>query len=442
MSGQSRRALMFVSNTSGHVFCDVLRQHEWDVVELRSASQLGRYLARRRATVGVFDFASGYSVSELENFRPYFLRRELGWVGLLSTDQLNEESSRTILRSYFARFVTLPCEMGRFAEAVDHEHRMAMLADVPAGFHGQGEIVGACKAMQDLFRSISKVSKSEASVLVSGESGTGKELTAAAIHKRSTRRNGPFVAINCGALAHHLAEATLFGYERGAFTGAFDRKIGRVESANGGTLFLDEIADLPLESQTILLRFLQDRKIHRLGGTDQIDVDVRIISAVNVSLEKAVAKGAFRADLYHRLRVLSVEQPPLRARGTDIPLLAYHVLDRYITTDGRRLVRAFSQRAIKAMYTHSWPGNVRELINRIRRAIVMGEGRVITAADLELDYETVELPATLAEARAIAERQIIEQALMRHGDRPHRAARELGISRATIYRLMENRGSR
>lgn len=442
MNGQSRRSLVFVSTTSGHGLCDVLWQHGWDIVELKSGSQLKRYLARVPTTVGVFDFASGFSASEIEGFRSCFLRREIGWIGLLSGDQFNDEAIRNTIHSYFVRFVSLPCEMRKIAEAVDHGHRMSLLSDVPVGFHGQDEIVGACEPMKVLFRSINKVSKSEASVLIAGESGTGKELTALAIHKRSIRRNGPFVAINCGALAHHLAEATLFGYERGAFTGAYERKTGRVEAANGGTLFLDEIADLPLESQTILLRFLQDRKAQRLGSTEQTEVDVRIISAVNISLEKAVAKGAFRSDLYHRLRVLSIEQPPLRERGTDISLLAHHILDQYLSADGHRLIRAYSDCAIEAMYAHSWPGNVRELVNRIRRAIVMGETRVITAADLELDCETVEPPTTLDEVRTTAERRALERALRLHGNRPQRAARDLGISRATIYRLLENHGTR
>lgn len=443
MNAPARRSLVLVSRAPADGLGDVLLQHGWNVMIANSASQLRRQLARNRPTVGVFDFASGFSPLEIATFRSSFIRREPGWVGVVGPGQTGSEALRHAIHSYFSRFVALPCETERIVEAVEREHSMAMLEDTPPpGESMDGEIVGACDAMKELFRSIAKVAKSEASVLISGESGTGKELTANVIHKRSPRRNGPFVAINCGALSQQLAQSILFGYERGAFTGAWQRRIGLVEAAHGGTLFLDEIADLPLDSQTILLRFLQERNIQRLGGTEQIDVDVRVIAAANVSLEEAVAEGRFRSDLYHRLCVLGIEQPPLRERGSDIALLAWHVLDRYLPIDGRRQIRGFSSCAIRAMYEHPWPGNVRELINRIRRAIVMGEQRVITAADLELEDRVGELENTLMQARAAAEREAIEVALMRHGDRPHRAARELGISRATLYRLMASHGAR
>jgi DNA-binding NtrC family response regulator len=285
------------------------------------------------------------------------------------------------------------------------------------------------------------VAYAEAPVLVFGESGTGKELTAQSIHRRSLRAGGPFMAINCGAIAHHLLQSELFGYERGAFTGANARKIGHVEAANGGTLFLDEIGDLPLESQASLLRFLQERTIQRLGGYEAIGVDVRIISATHVDLEAAVRAGRFRADLYHRLCVLRLEEPPLRARGRDIELLAHRMFERY-RGDSPRHIRGFSAAAIKAMYRYDWPGNVRELINRVRRAIVMAESRAITPGDLEL-AGCVELQvSTLAEARDQAERGAIEQALARHRFRLSAAAQELEVSRATLYRLMLVHGLR
>ncbi len=225
--------------------------------------------------------------------------------------------------------------------------------------------------MQALYRSIRKVAITDAPVFISGESGTGEELTAVAIHERSVRRDQPFVAINCGAIPPHLLQSELFGYERGAFTGANQRKIGRVEAANGGTLFLDEIGDLPLESQASLLRFLQERKIERLGGQTSTEVDVRIISATHVDMQTAMIEGRFRADLYHRLCVLQIDEPPLRVRGKDIELLANHMLKRFRKDASRRL-RGFSPCAIAALHNYGWPGNVRELINRVRRAIVMG----------------------------------------------------------------------
>ncbi|HEV7445186.1 MAG TPA: sigma-54 dependent transcriptional regulator [Steroidobacteraceae bacterium] len=302
-------------------------------------------------------------------------------------------------------------------------------------------MIGSCDAMLGLFRLIRKVAMTDAPVFISGESGTGKELTAAAIHERSTRRDQPFIAINCGAIPAHLLQSELFGYERGAFTGANQRKIGRVEAANGGTLFLDEIGDLPLESQASLLRFLQERKVERLGGHGSTPVDVRIISATHVDMQTAMIEGRFRADLYHRLCVLQVNEPPLRERGRDIELLAKHMLERF-KKDARRRLRGFSPCAIAALRTYGWPGNVRELINRVRRAIVMSEGRQITARDLELEEHVEVAPMTLAQAREVAERQAIEMALLRHRGRLGEAAHQLGISRVTLYRLLSAHGLR
>jgi DNA-binding NtrC family response regulator len=236
-------------------------------------------------------------------------------------------------------------------------------------------------------------------------------------------------------------QSELFGYERGAFTGANQRKIGRVEAANGGTLFLDEIGDLPLESQASLLRFLQERKVERLGGHGSTPVDVRIISATHVDMQTAMIEGRFRADLYHRLCVLQIDEPPLRARGKDIELLAKHMLDRFKKDASRRL-RGFAPDAIAAIHNYGWPGNVRELINRVRRAIVMSEGRQISARDLELGEYVEVAPVSLAQAREAAERQAIELALLRHRGRLGDAAQELGISRVTLYRLLSAHGMR
>jgi len=214
-----------------------------------------------------------------------------------------------------------------------------------------------------------------------------------------------------------------------------------VEAANGGTLFLDEIGDMPVESQASLLRFLQEGKIERLGAHEQIPVDVRIISATHVDLEAAMRDGDFRADLFHRLCVLRVDEPPLRARGKDIEILAHHVLRKF-QMDSARKIRGFTPDAIEAMYSYTWPGNVRELINRVRRAIVMAESKLISAADLDLAQFTARETVTLAQAREAAEKRAIEAALLRHRHRLNEAAADLGISRVTLYRLMGAHGLR
>jgi DNA-binding NtrC family response regulator len=355
---------------------------------------------------------------------------------------------RRLIRQYCFDYVTLPTSNERIINAVGHAHGMTTLHErVPHagsaldGKDGLEGMLGSCDAMLALFRSIRKISITDAPVFISGESGTGKELTAAAIHEQSRRRNAPFVAINCGAIPPHLLQSELFGYERGAFTGAHQRKIGRVEVADGGTLFLDEIGDLPLESQASLLRFLQERKVERLGGHTSTQVDVRIISATHVNMQTALIEGRFRADLYHRLCVLQITEPPLRERGKDIELLAMHMLERF-KKDARRSLRGFSSCAITALHSYHWPGNVRELINRVRRAIVMSEGRKITAADLELAAHVEVVPPTLTQAREIAERRAIEMTLLRHRGRLGEAAKELGIARVTLYRLTNAYGLR
>ena len=367
----------------------------------------------------------------------------VGWVAMAATTQLDDPSTRQLVRDYCFDYITLPADHGRIVDTLGHACGMISLGE-PAFIDtatAEGEMIGTCDAMLALFHSIRKVAATDAPVLVAGESGTGKELTAAAIHARSPRRNAPFVAINCGAIPPQLLQSELFGYERGAFTGANQRRIGRVESANGGTLFLDEIGDLPYESQASLSRFMQESTIDRLGGHASIDVDVRIICATHVDMEAAIEAGRFRADLYHRLCVLRIDEPPLRARGKDIELLALYTLERYRKDASRRLY-GFSPDAIAAMHRYEWPGNVRELINRVRRAIVMSEGRTIRAADLELSTCTEAVPLTLAHAREAAERQALELALLRHRGRPGDAARELSISRATLYRLLAAHGMR
>jgi DNA-binding NtrC family response regulator len=350
-----------------------------------------------------------------------------------------------MIRHYCFDYVKGVTDHATIGYLADHAYGMVALASLdlaesPTVF-GDEQMVGTCEAMQQLFITIRKVANTDASVFISGESGTGKELTAVAIHERSPRKKGPFVAINCGAIARDLIQSELFGYERGAFTGANQRKIGRVEAADGGTLFLDEIGDLPLESQVHLLRFLQERKIDRLGGHESVPVDVRVISATHVDIDIAMRDGSFRTDLFHRLCVLRVDEPPLRSRGKDIEILANHVLHKF-KSDGKRKIRGFSPSAIDAMYSYAWPGNVREMINRVRRAIVMAENKLITADDLGLGPFAGIESMTLAVARDLAEKRAIELALLRHRHKLSEAAADLGISRVTLYRMMVAHGLR
>jgi DNA-binding NtrC family response regulator len=303
-------------------------------------------------------------------------------------------------------------------------------------------MVGASPAMHRVFAAIRKFGATNAPLLITGESGTGKELAARAVHERSAYAKGPFVAINCAALPPTLIAAELFGYEKGAFTGATQRRIGRLESAQGGTIFLDEIGDLPLEQQAHLLRFLQERTIDRVGGTRPITVEARVIVATNVDLRRAVQTKQFREDLFYRLNVLTLHLPSLRERGHDIELLATFFLRKFAEEQGR-VVAGFTDDAWVRIRGHDWPGNVRELIGCVRRAVVMAEKPWISAYDLGLDENAC--PRVVGTTGPQVSRRSIDEAALR--DALHRvngnvtnAARALDVSRMTIYRLMRRFG--
>lgn len=300
------------------------------------------------------------------------------------------------------------------------------------------EIIGASAQIQKVFGTIQKVSRTEASVLIMGESGTGKELVAQAIHRHSSRKTGPFVPINCGAIPENLLESELFGHEKGSFTGAHVQRQGRVEMANRGTLFLDEIGELSGPLQVKLLRFLQEHEIERIGGRTSIKVDARIVAATNMDLSKAMAEGRFREDLYYRLGVVVISIPPLRERDEDVQLLANTFLQRQAEAQRRKLI--FTPKAVKAIESHHWPGNVRELENRIQRAAIMAENGRITPKDLGIAQYSEFEGQGLAKARQGVERQMIEAALARNKGNLTRAAADLEISRPNLYELIEKLG--
>jgi two-component system NtrC family response regulator len=272
-----------------------------------------------------------------------------------------------------------------------------------------------------------------------GESGTGKEMAAAAIHRRSTRKDGPFVAINCNAIPENLLESELFGHEKGAFTGAHIQRKGMMETASGGTLFLDEIGELPPAIQVKLLRFLQEQRLQRVGGRQEIQIDTRLVAATNADLKQLIDAGKFREDLYFRLAVVTIRLLPLRERGEDIVFLAGEFLHRYAAQSGRTKL-VFAPDALRAISRYSWPGNVRELQNRVKRAVIMTSGSRVTAKDLELEHvqdRAAPSATTLREARERVEREMIEHALKRNSGKITAAAADLGISRPTLYELME-----
>ena len=277
------------------------------------------------------------------------------------------------------------------------------------------EMLGTSSQMQAAFALIRKVAGTDAPVLLLGESGTGKEMAAAAIHRRSTRKNGPFVAINCNAIPENLLESELFGHEKGVFTGAHIQRKGLMETAAGGTLFLDEIGELPPAIQVKLLRFLQEHRLQRVGGRQEIQIDTRLVAATNADLKQMIDTGKFREDLYFRLAVVTIRLLPLRERGEDVVFLAREFLQRYAAESARTKL-VFTPDALRAIARYSWPGNVRELQNRVKRAVIMASGSRVTAKDLELQQsQDLESSATtLREAREQVEREMIEHALKRN----------------------------
>jgi DNA-binding NtrC family response regulator len=303
-------------------------------------------------------------------------------------------------------------------------------------------LVGASPVMKDIYEAIRKYAPSNAPVLILGETGTGKELVARALHQRSPQRDGPFVAINCGAIPHNLVGSELFGFEKGSFTGAMARKIGRVEAANGGTVFFDEIGDLPLDTQIHLLRFLQEKTIERIGGHDSITINARVIAATNIDLKKAVGRKDFREDLYYRLNVLTLSMPPLRDRGSDIALLAKFYLKRFADELSREAME-LSPEALALVGAYPWPGNVRELVACIRRAVVMADGLTILAEDLGIPIRSKVIDGSvhgLGRARGDAEASLVRQTLENHHFNMSQTAKKLNVSRATLYRLVEKHG--
>ena len=429
----SRRLLVVDPCDDCHRLLPGLRSVGWDVdsCTLENAGD-------KTCDVGLLRLQP-FHLDHPEAVKELISRSGTEWIAVLNQEVLRLQNVGDFVCEWFFDFHTLPFDVSRVQVTLGRAFGMARL-------RGQGtvhidqpehELLGDSKPIRELRKLLSKLAPTESPVLIRGESGTGKELVARTLHRQSQRHSKPFVAINCGAIPEHLIQSELFGHEKGAFTGAHQRKIGRIEAANGGTLFLDEIGDLPLELQANLLRFLQEKHIEHVGGSQQIPVDVRVLAATHVDLEAAIEKKRFREDLYYRLNVLQVVTAPLRERHGDLSMLANHFSHFYSHETGRR-PRSFSDDALIAMGKHDWPGNVRELANRVRRGLVLAEGRQIEARDLGLiSQQAVAAPmGTLENYKHRAERQALCDVLNRHSDNLSIAAKVLGISRPTFYRLL------
>jgi len=342
--------------------------------------------------------------------------------------------------------VTRALERTRLAR----DHRM--LLERVGRDYGLGAMIGAGQGMRQIFAQIRKVAETDLAVLVRGESGTGKELVAQAIHEASPRAGRPFVAVNCAAISRELVESELFGHEKGAFTGANARRVGRFEAADGGTIFLDEIGDMPLETQAKVLRVLEDRRFERVGGSKPIRVDVRVVAATHVDLESEVARGQYRADLYYRLRVVEIVVPPLRERIEDLPALVGRFLEQLATRLGRER-KQISDGAMALLARHSWPGNVRELRNAVEQAAVLAAGERIEEGDFFLSGGSAlgaprmaSAVPSFAEAKRSAveqfERSYLVEALKRHGGNISQTADAIGMVRQSLQQKLKELGIR
>ncbi|HBD37221.1 MAG TPA: Fis family transcriptional regulator [Cupriavidus sp.] len=418
----------------------------WEIRRVQQVRDLERLVRASSPMAGVLDLQAPYTDAELSQLEQALQHLHVMWVAITSTAMLEDERIRRLIRDYCVDYVRTPFSFDELLYTLKHAHGMACLHGARSPeLVARGPMIGECAPMRNMFRSLAKVAHNDAPVFISGESGTGKELAAQAIHEASSRRKGPFVAINCGAIPSHLVQSELFGYEKGAFTGAQARKPGLVETAEGGTLFLDEMGDVPLAMQVKLLRLIESGTYRRVGGVETLQSNFRLVAATHKPLEQMVAQGLFRQDLYFRIAAFPIHLPSLRERLDDIALLAESILARgNRSKDPLRL----SPEALARMRAHHWPGNIRELRNVLERARLYADDGVIRVKDLppgmgEARVSSVRFVPPSA-YRTQAPRQDDDEALRFHASHftgTRRAlAQSLGMSERTLYRRLKALG--
>jgi DNA-binding NtrC family response regulator len=415
---------------------------DWEVYSAQDPSQARVLLTEQSFRVGLALLFSCEPERSIQWVIDLMLsRRKMQWVIALPRPCVERKSLSNLIAEWCYDYHTLPIDTQRLVITLGHAYGMAELTETQLRQQREAEaqygLIGNSPAMQTLFRGIQKAAEVDVPVLITGEIGTGKELVARVIHENSSRAAAPFMAVNCEALTSDLIQSELFGHEKGAFAGASERRIGQVEAATGGTLFLDEVVSLGLEAQANLLRFLEEKKIRRLGGSKPIPANVRVIAATHTSIEQAIREGRFREDLFYRLNVLHLRAPTLRERRGDVELLARYFFNKF-SAEVKTVAKGFNRDALEVINRYDWPGNVRELMNRVRRAVLLSEGPYISPADLELERRSLGRGfVTLDEARMVADREVIQATLLRTRFNIARAAQELSVSRMTLYRLME-----
>ncbi|WP_242523190.1 sigma-54 dependent transcriptional regulator [Thiocystis minor] len=437
---ESKRNLICVAKKPQNEMMQWLCESGWNTFIADSVSQACDICRGRDLSVGLVEISDPEADVRLLSQLTDVSGGNFNWIALISPHSLQHPGIRQAISRFCYDFSTLPVPFDRLTVTLGHACGMTALRQKTNGLtddsSSQFGLVGLSHDISAVRRSIVTFAASDAPVLILGETGTGKELTASAIHALSRRRKGPFVTVNCGAFPSSPIQSELFGYDKGAVTGADRRVIGKLEAANTGTIFLDEIGDLPSELQVNLLRVLQDRRGQRVEGHAEIEFDLRIIASTNANLERAVQEGLFREDLYYRLNVLLLTLPPLRDRIEDLEILARHAFNIHFH-ERTHNVKDFSQNAWRAMRLHTWPGNVRELINRVRRAVITCERSLIGADDLGLDGLLSDGDdGSLHFVRSRAEHELLNRILRQTAGNVSEAARRLNVSRATLYRLI------
>ena len=436
----------------------LLKKEGYDVTVASTGDEALAHLAESAFDLVLTDLAMGKGASGMDVLEASKKSRSEAPVVMI-TAHGNEKIAVQAMKAGAADYIPKPFDNDEIRLVIrraldrtrlEREHRL--LLDRIQSEYGFGKLIGSGAAMRRVFDTIKKVAETDLTVLIRGESGTGKELVAQALHNRSTRRNRPFIAVNCAAISRELVESELFGHEKGAFTGADARRAGRFEAAEGGTIFLDEIGDMPLETQAKVLRVLQERTLERVGGTTPIPIDVRVVAATHRDLESEVDNDEFREDLYYRLKVVEAQLPPLRDRVEDIPAL----VDAFITQLAARLNRpkmVIGKEALARLMQHPWPGNVRELRNVVEQSAVLASGDEVVPDDLNLSRRrrsatspgpSADLPFADAKRAAIEswERGYLIAALMQHGGNISRTAEAIGMVRQSLQQKLKELGIR
>jgi two-component system NtrC family response regulator len=429
---------------------------EYPVLTADSASSAIEIFVREKPPVAILDLSLGKDSGQdgIDLLR-FFAEADPHFHGIILSGSIDRPRALEAVRLGAYDLLDKSVDPEELKRVVGRACNRALLSRTPARpkelSHSAEEsnpfpgIVTKNPGMKEMLRILQKISATDVSVLITGESGTGKELFARAIHERSPRKNGPFVAINCGAIPESLLESELFGHEKGAFTGATESRAGKFEAAHHGTLFLDEVAELQIELQVKLLRVLQDKIVERVGSRNGKQLDVRIIAATNQPLNELMARGRFREDLYYRLSVMSFHLPPLRDRGEDVLLLAQHFLEKFRTEYNKPQVIDFNRECLEVIRKHDWPGNIRELENRIQRAVIIASGKWVTREDLDIGLDSRKhgestLSMNLTGAREEAEKRMLVEAFEQARGNISHVARMIGTSRPTVHALIKKHG--